>query len=250
MNSLYDIAVVVMLGQETENTFRGWGFRKGKTIEDVKHAVKKARNPKATFGKFEYEVDMLELYLKGILKRKQGTKQEKMEESNMKEVSREEELAQAELSEMCWNGETPFDTQESEVANKAECIQVKNVEELFNTPYSHSNDYTFGYVEELKAYAFAVFYETQNSYFSNASAVESGKHKKLILKPNESYSDEFIVYVMKEPVLSVIVWDSGTPFENPLGKRFVINSEEKTIDEAYLEIDELAPYCYSSQSSK
>ena len=48
----------------------GWIFRKGKSIADVNHTLKKAQ--KNGHGKFEFEQNMLELYLADILKRKRA----------------------------------------------------------------------------------------------------------------------------------------------------------------------------------
>lgn len=49
-------------------------FRKGKTVQDLNKALMKAaRNGR---GKVEFEVDMLELYLKDVLKPIKTTKEE------------------------------------------------------------------------------------------------------------------------------------------------------------------------------
>ena len=69
---LKEIGERILLGFATTETFYGWEFRKGKTNEDINKAVRKARNPKHSFGKVEYEISMLEVYLKDVLKRKKG----------------------------------------------------------------------------------------------------------------------------------------------------------------------------------
>ena len=47
----------------------GLTFRKNKTIRDVIEAVRKARDPKKSYGKIEFEIDWLGLYLaKDVLK--------------------------------------------------------------------------------------------------------------------------------------------------------------------------------------
>lgn len=43
-------------------------MRKGKTIEDIQKAVKKALNPKMSYGKTENEIANLELYLRDVFK--------------------------------------------------------------------------------------------------------------------------------------------------------------------------------------
>jgi len=70
--SLKEIAEVVLLSKATNDTFYGWEFRKGKTTQDINKAVKKGLNPKASFGKFEFEVNMVAVYLKDVLKKKRG----------------------------------------------------------------------------------------------------------------------------------------------------------------------------------
>ena len=74
--SLADIAERVMtVGIKESEILESWDYRKGKSIEDIKHAVKKSRNPKNGMYKIEYEIDFLELYLKDILKRKRIKKE-------------------------------------------------------------------------------------------------------------------------------------------------------------------------------
>lgn len=137
---------------------------------------------------------------------------------------------------------------------------AKTVLELLNTPLnvgeSHK-DYNFGYIEELESYAFAFMEGTQNSYFSNASIVEHGNCKKIEVTMKEycdsigyqspsfvtvGDTDWYVIYLLEEPVLSLIMWDSGTPFEAPTGRRIIINSEAKSVSETYMEYEELAPF--------
>lgn len=151
--------------------------------------------------------------------------------------------------------------------------QARNIYELIDSPVNVPdslgllNDFTFGYIEGLQRYAFAFEYGTQNSYFSNANAVEVGKCEKIevpmpmaeVIKRHghnlpdplmAGETDCYVVYVMEESILSLIIWDSGTSFEHCTGKRIVINSEQQTISQTYLDIEELAPYCYSNFSFK
>lgn len=133
----------------------------------------------------------------------------------------------------------------------------KNVLELLETPLNvgeFQKDYNFGYIEELECYAFAFMEGTQNSYFSNANKVEYGKYRKIEVTMKEYFdsigyqspsnvtvgdTDWYVVYLLEEPVLSLIIWDSGTPFEESTGQRLVINSEEKSISKTYIEHEEL-----------
>ncbi len=46
----------------------GYTLRKNKTISDVNNAIRKSK--KNGMGKTEYELDMLELYLNDVLKKK------------------------------------------------------------------------------------------------------------------------------------------------------------------------------------
>lgn len=73
-NSLKDIARRLLLGKVTNEDFYGWQFRKNKGPEDINHAIRKAVNPKNGFGKFEYELSMLETYLDDVLKHDRSVK--------------------------------------------------------------------------------------------------------------------------------------------------------------------------------
>lgn len=58
------LASDIMLSGRLDLAAHGVEYRKGKTAEDVKKALAKARNPKNGFGKVEYELSMFELYLR------------------------------------------------------------------------------------------------------------------------------------------------------------------------------------------
>lgn len=131
--------------------------------------------------------------------------------------------------------------------------QVKTIHHLLASPFNVGSlnimDYVFGFVEDEQQYAFAFIYGTQNSYFSNASKVESGKCQKVEISMEEHYdamgyprsegvsidnTDKFIVYLMEESELSLIIWDGGSPFEPDPERRIVINSTDKTVTMSYL----------------
>jgi len=73
MKTLEDLSLGIMFGTtKTEKDLEGagWVFRKGKSIADINHALKKAQ--KNGRGKFEYEHNMFEIYLADVLKRKRA----------------------------------------------------------------------------------------------------------------------------------------------------------------------------------
>lgn len=116
------------------------------------------------------------------------------------------------------------------------CVRVATIEDLLKQDVSIKTQYLFGYIEELNSYAFVIYYESQNSYFIGASAVESGEHRELIIETDERCAHH--AYLMDDSVLSVIVWDGVSPFEAPSTERFVINSEEETVTKTELPYDE------------
>jgi hypothetical protein len=70
--SYYQLASDLLLGSvKVPAIEREYGlvFRQGKDVEDILHAIKKAKAPKNGMLKIEYEIGALELYLKSILKR-------------------------------------------------------------------------------------------------------------------------------------------------------------------------------------
>lgn len=73
---LKEMAERILLNHANQDTFHGWEFRKGKTTEDINKAVKKGLSPKNSFGKFEFEVNMVAVYLKDVLKKKRVKKVE------------------------------------------------------------------------------------------------------------------------------------------------------------------------------
>lgn len=64
----YDaIAKEIMFSPKTFSlTKHGVVFRKGKTVDDINHALRKAR--KNGMHKTEFEISMMELYIKDVLK--------------------------------------------------------------------------------------------------------------------------------------------------------------------------------------
>lgn len=58
------MAAEIMLGGRLDPARHGVEYRKGKTIEDVKKALKRACNPKVGMAKVEVELSMFELYLR------------------------------------------------------------------------------------------------------------------------------------------------------------------------------------------
>jgi hypothetical protein len=62
------IAQAVMFGGQLDLQRHGVVYRSGKTVEDVRAALKKARDPKVGHAKTEFELSMFEVYLKGLLK--------------------------------------------------------------------------------------------------------------------------------------------------------------------------------------
>lgn len=76
---LRDIAKMIMFSQGlTKEDFldkiKGqWEFRKNKTVSDLNSSVKKGF--KAGMGKTETEIDMVELYLRDVLKRVKANRQ-------------------------------------------------------------------------------------------------------------------------------------------------------------------------------
>lgn len=74
MLELKEIAERLLLTKVDDDTFYGWELRKGKTTEDINKAVRKGLNPKNSFGKFEFEVNMIAVYLKDVLKKKRTRK--------------------------------------------------------------------------------------------------------------------------------------------------------------------------------
>lgn len=69
---LKDIAVRLMLtGEVTEKEIlKCYDYKKNKSISDIAKAQEKAK--KNGMYKIEFEIDMCEVYLKGILKKKRG----------------------------------------------------------------------------------------------------------------------------------------------------------------------------------
>lgn len=67
----FDLALVLMFSKvsDVDGTLlaRGLQYRKGKTVEDLVYARKKAL--KAGYGRTETEISMMEVYLKQVLKK-------------------------------------------------------------------------------------------------------------------------------------------------------------------------------------
>ena len=80
MNSLETIAKEILFtGITVQQIYdMGWEFRKNKTTEDIKKAVKKAKSARYGMYKAEYELEWLELFLKEILKKKKIIKEKKI----------------------------------------------------------------------------------------------------------------------------------------------------------------------------
>lgn len=66
-----DIMFGGVLVSEIEGKY-GLVLRKNKTVEDVKEAVRRGKN--AGMGKTEFELSMIEVYLKQVLKPAKGKK--------------------------------------------------------------------------------------------------------------------------------------------------------------------------------
>lgn len=62
--NLNQLASDIMFSGRLNLAAHGVEYRKGKTVEDVKKALAKARNPKNGFGTVEYELSMFEVYLR------------------------------------------------------------------------------------------------------------------------------------------------------------------------------------------
>ena len=69
--SLKQLASTILLKGITEDQIReaGWTYRKGKDIRDLQNAIKKSKNVDRTYGKIEYEIDFLSVYLASVLKK-------------------------------------------------------------------------------------------------------------------------------------------------------------------------------------
>lgn len=72
VNDLYkDLALMMMFSKisDVDGTLRARGlqYRKGKAVEDLVHARQKAL--KAGHGRCEFELSMMEVYLKQVLKK-------------------------------------------------------------------------------------------------------------------------------------------------------------------------------------
>jgi len=63
-----DMARDIMFAGRLDLARYGVEYRKGKTAEDVKAALRKARDPKNGMAKVEAELSMLEIYLKQVFK--------------------------------------------------------------------------------------------------------------------------------------------------------------------------------------
>lgn len=63
-----DMARDIMFAGRLDMARYGVEYRKGKTVEDVKVALRKARDPKNGMAKVECELSMLEIYLKQVFK--------------------------------------------------------------------------------------------------------------------------------------------------------------------------------------
>ena len=67
--TLKDFANSIPLrGLKEAEILQHWEYRKGKTFEDIKQAVRKGQ--KAGRGKFEFEVSMIEVYLREVVKKR------------------------------------------------------------------------------------------------------------------------------------------------------------------------------------
>lgn len=66
--NLEDMACEIMFGGSLTLARYSVEYRKGKTIEDVKAALRKARDPKNGMAKTEVELSMLEVYLRQVFK--------------------------------------------------------------------------------------------------------------------------------------------------------------------------------------
>jgi hypothetical protein len=68
--TIEDLALKILTGNFKKDGIEaaGWEYRKGKGVGDINHAIRKAS--KQGRGKFEYELNMFELYLAGVLKKK------------------------------------------------------------------------------------------------------------------------------------------------------------------------------------
>lgn len=62
--NLNAMASEIMLGGRLDPARHGVEYRKGKTVEDVKKALRRARNPRVGMAKVEVELSMFELYLR------------------------------------------------------------------------------------------------------------------------------------------------------------------------------------------
>lgn len=107
-----------------------------------------------------------------------------------------------------------------------------NIEDLINNS-NDSDEYLFGFIEELNSYVFGVYYRHQNVYSINNTEHNYGNHEKLIVNLDERYSDCFHFYIMKDSILSVTTWDYVSPFESDDRKTYVIDTEVKTIVKNY-----------------
>jgi len=66
--NLEDMARDIMFAGRLDLARYAVEYRKGKTIEDVKAALRKARDPKNGMAKTEVELSMLEVYLRQVFK--------------------------------------------------------------------------------------------------------------------------------------------------------------------------------------
>lgn len=66
------LAERIMFGGQNKINFDDFGleFRKNKTVHDINHAISKSK--KNGHLKTETELDMLEIYLKDVLKKRRG----------------------------------------------------------------------------------------------------------------------------------------------------------------------------------
>lgn len=63
---------IMFSGIKESDILQDWEYRKGKTLEDVKHAIKKGLTNGR--GRTEWELEFIELYLADVLKKRGNRK--------------------------------------------------------------------------------------------------------------------------------------------------------------------------------